>query len=60
MAQYLLSMLGGGARGAPLFMPMGMMGEGLGGTDQGRWGDYVFSQEGKNPTDLMLMMRRMY
>lgn len=51
MAQYLISMLGGGMRGgAPMFMPMpfGMMGgDEHGGPADGRWGDYVFSQDGK-------------
>lgn len=49
MAQYLISMLGGGTRGGPMFMPMpfGMMGGEHGGPAEGRWGDYVFSQDGK-------------
>ncbi|KLO09341.1 hypothetical protein SCHPADRAFT_907848 [Schizopora paradoxa] len=47
MAQYLISMLGGGMRGGPMFMPMpfGMMGDEHGGPAEGRWGDYVFSQD---------------
>ncbi|THH08354.1 hypothetical protein EW145_g2762 [Phellinidium pouzarii] len=49
MAQYLLTFLGGGGvrgnRGLPpLFGALGM---GEQGSDTGRWGDYVFTQEGR-------------
>lgn len=46
IAQYLFALLGGealGVRGMPFFGPLGMGGRGSG---DGRWGDYVFTQEG--------------
>ena len=43
MVQYLMNMLGGmGGAGPPFFNMEG----GPGQPGQGRWGDYVFSQEG--------------
>lgn len=52
MAQYLLAMLGGAGRGGPNFFgPMGLFDPEEGGPGGapggGRWGDYVFTQEGK-------------
>lgn len=49
MAQYLLSMLGSRPGGGdPLHDLLGgMLGPGgAGGAENGRWGDYVFNQEG--------------
>ena len=48
MARYLLAMLGGGRGASPFFGPLGMMDpEGGGGSSgSGRWGDYVFTQDG--------------
>ena len=52
MAQYLLALMGGGRGASDPFAELfgGMLGPGgmpRGGAESGRWGDYVFNQEGE-------------
>ena len=46
MAQYFLHMLGSVGRGPGFSGPFGFLGRD-GGGGSGRWGDYVFTQEGQ-------------
>lgn len=64
MAQYLMSLLGGGAArrsgtgGDPW---AAILGPGFtGGAENGRWGDYAFSQEGARRNCLIIWIRSSY